>query len=140
MNSSGVRRDLCANAKLRDNMTTNFQLSPSKRNGVLVLYSGDWGRLRTLTVKSCTELAEEAAAAMLNNANPPAIGRSTSGETAAERGKRGQGGGRAKGLARRAWRPQRSGAAEEGRVVTAAAQRRERSGAGRGGIGEGSGP
>jgi hypothetical protein len=75
---------------------------------------------------------------MLKSANPPAIGRSTSGETAAAaaRGKRGQQGDEAKGLATRRWRPYRSGAAEEQGVTAAAAQRRERSGAGRGGIGD----
>lgn len=39
--------------------------------------------MQTLTVKSWTDAAEEAAVAMLNSANPAATGR-TSGETAAE--------------------------------------------------------
>jgi hypothetical protein len=68
--------------------------------GVLVFYTGDWAVLRTLTVKSWTEVAEEAAA-MLNSANPPVIGRRSSEETAtAARRMRGQGGDRGKGLAR----------------------------------------
>lgn len=102
--------DLCANAKLREDVNTNFELSLSKGNVVLPycfrILVFDY--LRTLTVKSWTDAAEEAAAAMLNSAKPPATGRSTSGETAAAaaRGKRGQQDwGRAKGLARRGWRP-----------------------------------
>lgn len=83
---------------------TFIQTSNSRfqnENGVVVFYTGDWGRLRTLTVKPWTEVAEEAAA-MLNSATPPAIGRRTSGETAAAaRGMRGLGDDRWKGLARR---------------------------------------
>lgn len=54
--------------------------------------------LASLTVKSWTEEAEEAAAAMLNSANPAATGR-TSGDAAAKVEARGTGG--ATGKARR---------------------------------------
>jgi hypothetical protein len=78
--------------------------SLSKGNGVGILYTRDWAVLRTLTVKSWTDVAEEAAA-MLNSANPPAIARRSSDDetaaAAAARRMRGQGGDRGKGIERR---------------------------------------